>query len=65
MTTHEENGERRRRHWYSVDVGELHPEDRLAGGAHREIFTRQYELGGGSNREPRLIASLSGKRWRY
>lgn len=59
LTERMENGEdddreRRRRHWYSVDVRELHPEDRLAGGAHWEIFTRQHELGGGGNREPRI-----------
>lgn len=35
----DDDRERRRRHWYSVDVRELHPEDRLAGGAHREIST--------------------------
>jgi len=44
--------ERRLRHWYSVDVRELHPEDRLAAGARREIFTRQYELKGAGDREP-------------
>jgi len=40
----DDDRERRRRHWYSVNVRELHPEDRLAGGARQEISTRQYEL---------------------
>lgn len=51
MTTHGENGERRR-HWYSVDVRELHPEDRLAVGARREISTERYELTGDGGEEP-------------
>lgn len=40
----DDNDREWRRHWYSVDVRELHLEDRLAVGACREIFTGRYEL---------------------
>lgn len=50
----DDNDREWRRHWYSVDVRELHFEDRLAVGACREIFTGRYELTRDGDEELRI-----------
>lgn len=50
-----ENG---RRHWYSVDIRELHPEDRLAVGARREI-SREYDSTDNTNLREVVAAAVA------